>query len=36
MLTLIYIDKDYEAIRWLIKFDFTYPQLRFQVSLVLS
>lgn len=36
MLTLIYIDKDYEAIRWLIKFAFTYPQLRFQVSLVLS
>lgn len=36
MLSLIYIDKDYESIRWLIKFGFTYPQLRFQVSLVLS
>lgn len=36
MLSLIYIDKDYESIRWLIKFAFTYPQLRFQVSLVLS
>lgn len=36
MLSLIYIDEDYESIRWLIKFAFTYPQLRFQVSLVLS
>lgn len=35
-LSLIYIDKDYEAIIWLIMFAFTYPQLRFQVSLVLS
>lgn len=35
-LSLIYIDKDYEAIICLIMFAFTYPQLRFQVSLVLS
>lgn len=33
MLPLIYIDKDYEAIRWFITSAFTYPQLRLQVSL---